>query len=273
MTETAEKVHDLPAFSFGLWNECPKGVSVAWGARGIADNGVGFSLLPDRQTWIGDEEGRAAFSKLLNGGPLREANECCRRLREGWVPFKELDGEAFVEYWVECQEDRKLMELAQASGYADRGKLLYTHLRKEDEALNKFYEDEDARVAEHDRNPPPPPPPPSHCEEEDEDGNECGQKFTKIGKGEYDGCWAEDEAWVCENCGAWHSFDEEDDDWPKPPGTPILDMVSRIVGCQPAKMRSGEAETFTLYESDLLIIKGNTNASYGYVYLIAYPKG
>lgn len=38
------------------------------------------------------------------------------------------------------------------------------------------------------------------------------------------------------------------------------------------KMQKDKSETFVIFEDDRLVIKANTRASYGYVYLIAYPK-
>ena len=265
---------ELPEFSFGLWGECPKDVEVAWGARGIADPGVGFSLLPDRQTWVGDEKLRKLFSKMLNEGPLRKANEKCKRLRHGWKPAQDLDAEGFLEYWEDCKADPSLLKIMQATGYLQNPTRLFIHLQDEREELEQFYIEDQKRADEYERNPPPPPPPPAECEydaDDDDEAESCGLKFKRLPNGDYDGCYVDCDSWICENCGWSHPF-EEDVDWPEAPETPIHDMLDRIVGYQMPQMRSDKPNVFTLYDDDRVTIKGDTRGSYGYVYLIAYPK-
>lgn len=65
--------------NFGLWSELKDETKVAWGARGIVKKG-NVSLLPDRQSWKGNDDEQQEFSKLLNSGPLSKAIEKAEEL-------------------------------------------------------------------------------------------------------------------------------------------------------------------------------------------------
>lgn len=287
----------LPEFCFGLWPQCPPDAPVAWGARGITDRGVGFSLLGDRQTWGGNKALIKPMSRLINKGPLERAIEEARRLRDGWSPIKDLTQKAFCEYWHRLlREKPELFEdfpassgrwdmkppqhylcFAEAPKDADPSRL-HSVIKRELERSEAHWN----RVQEADDNGEeiPPPNPPPRCarneeedydEDEDEDFEPCYQEFVKVG-GQWEGCSYEFDAWVCDECGYHHYVEyDEEDEWAEPP-RPIYDAYKNIVGQQPARMRVDRAELFTLYDDGFIVIKGNTNASHGYLYVIAYPK-
>ena len=290
----AKKIRDqieTDGFTFGLWAECPEDVPVAWGARAIADRGLGFSLLPDRQTWAGPPELRKVFQKALNS-VLSRANEECKRLREGWTPIRDLDEQKFEDYWRMMQRKRpELFESFDASSgdvmleppkmypaVASPGdaqpRTVFDYCKRELKRLALFDEEWERREQAGEDHPVPDPP--SCCEneyDEDEDyGEDCGQEFKKV-RGQWEGCTLEFDAWVCDSCGHHHYVEElDEDDEFAPPKTPICDAFSKIIGRQEAKMFNDAAQTFTLYDDSRIVIKANTNASHGYVYLIAYPK-
>ena len=291
----AEKIHDnLPSFFFGLWNHCPEDAVIAWGARGIADRGMGFSLLPDRQTMVGPDVLREPFSRLvLNNNALKKANECAKRLREGWNPHKELEREEFVRYYWERFNE---MEETRGKGFEDalfeaqnnqfmsddkpllRGTFdrlirspndLHEALEIEKERKELYYKRLEERDAYEEDHPPSPPRPPAKCESEEE---ECGAEFKKIGKDEYSNCYLDFDCWICDDCGEAHSFDwPEDEDNPNP-GSSVQRAFESLISHVPPRMFSDKAETFTLFDDHHLKIMGNTNGSYGYVYVIAFPN-
>jgi len=308
MSKIQDNLHN---FSFGLWTECPEHAPVAWGARGIADQGVGFSLMLDRQTMVGLEQLRGPFSAMvLNQGALHRANEECRRLRHGWDPLKALleaapskDSNEFFRYVRKRKEYisehihgdvaswllEKLWYYKPNSGpdkqeiydlLADPRKLR-SRLMHEQKILDAYYDAVDRQDAEWERNPPAPPHPPKHCEndeyyadeyDEDVEPDDCPQDFVKV-NGKFEGCtWdADSEAWICDLCGYEHYFESEDHpDRVKRPQTPMLE-VFRYFFDGGQKMFNDRAETFMLFDDHHLKILGNTNASYGYVYLVAYP--
>jgi len=305
------KIHDnLPDFCFGLWAECPPHAPVAWGARGIADQGAGFGLLPDRQTMIGLDQLREPFSRLvLNKGPLEAANEEAKRLRHGWDPLKELvasprsmshefvrwlnkrkkelekvsDGN--VSRWLSSRSNnggmfrkREVISEAAIQEMLNNPRKLRELLHTEYRRRESYYRASEQQAQEWERNPPTPPPPPSHCQAdedpdwfEDED-EECGQEFVRKGKGRYSGCSLEDDCWVCENCGYQHYIDwEEHPDMIQEPDLPVLNSFHALFESR-AVMRGNQSELFTLFDDRHLKILGNTNASHGYVYLIAFPE-
>lgn len=286
------KIHDQldKHWTFGLWAECPPDVAVAWGARAIADNGCGFSLLPDRQTWAGSKELRGVFSNLLNHGPLKRAIEEAKRLRDGWKPYEALSEKAFEEYWRKrLKEEPALFESFEASsgrwtseppGYPHydapkdaNPRAIWQECRDETERV-KAYDDEADRLEQEGKEMPIPDPPPK-CENawEDDDGEEeeCGAVFKKV-RGKWEGCsWFAD-SWECESCGNQHYAEEDEDDPYSPPKTPVISAYSKIVGYQGQRMLKDESELFTLYDDHFVTIKANTNSSHGYVYIIAYPK-
>jgi len=288
----AKKIQDQiedKGFSFGLWAECPEDAPVAWGARAIADEGLGFSLLPDRQTWAGPPELRKAFSKVLNSA-LGRAKEECKRLRDGWRPVPDLGEKAFQEYWYKrLRENPELFESFGASSNFSvfdpprsyppvkvpkeaRPMSVFDQCMRERKRVTEYDEEWDRREKAGEEHPVPDPP--SACEneydEDEEEGEDCGQVFRRV-RGQWDGCSFDCDSWVCDSCGHSHYVDEDDDEF-APPKTPILDAYNKIVGHQEVRMASDAAETFTLYDDGRIVIKANTNASYGYVYLIAYPK-
>lgn len=289
----AKKIQDQiedRGFSFGLWTVCPADVPVAWGARAIADQGVGFSLLPDRQTWAGPPELRKAFSKALNSA-LGRAKEECRRLRDGWKPIPDLGEKAFAEYWHALRrESPELFEdfSASSSSFIFEPPKVYPGFESPKEARPEtIFEQctrELTRVAAYDKEwerkqeageEDPPPDPPSRCEneydEDEEEGEDCGQEFKKV-RGQWEGCELDFDAWVCESCGYHHYIEQLEDEEDKPPTTPVNSAYGKIVGYQPARMFSDKSEIFTVFDDHFITIKASTNASYGYVYLIAYPK-
>lgn len=284
-------------FSFGLWAHCPEHVPVAWGARAIADNGCGFALLPDRQTWAGPKALRGVFSRVLNRGPLKRAILEAKRLRDGWVPFSDLSDKAFEEYWYKrLREEPELFESFSASsgdympespGYPhfdapkDARPLAIKHACEREQEAIEAAEKEFFRMEESGEEFPVPDPPSAcendyegYCEGEDEEAPDpCEQKFKKV-RGEWQGCYQEDDAWVCEECGHHHYFDDdvfEGEPWVAPKAR-IQKAYRKIVGHQRQRMYKDKAELFTLYDDHFITIKANTNASHGYIYLIAYPK-
>lgn len=64
---------------FGLWSAKSKETKVAWGARGIIEQG-GVSLLHDRQSSIGPEEEKQEFVRYLNSGPMKKMFSEVKRL-------------------------------------------------------------------------------------------------------------------------------------------------------------------------------------------------
>ena len=284
-------------WTFGLWAECPPAATAAWGARGIADSGCGFGLLGDRQTWAGSKPLVKAMSSVLNKGPLKRAIEEAKRLRDGWTPFKALDQNAFCQYWYKrLREEPELFEHYTSSGMFassdDRPgyplaatpkecepRMVWAACRREQDRIDEA--DKEFEKMERSGKGFPVPDPPSACEndydglyDEDEDRpDDCEQKFKKV-RGEWEGCYVEGDAWVCNDCGYHHYFDDdafEDEPWSAPKAK-VQTALQKIVGNQRAKMFSHESETFTLYNDESLVIKGNTNASHGYVYIIAYPE-
>lgn len=289
-----KKLHEEHnGFYFGLWAHCPKNAPVAWGARGIADRGCGFSLLPDRQNFSGPPELRKALSKLLNNGPLKRADEETKRLRQGWIPFAELEQKAFEEYWfARKRENPELFESYTASSGAHvfespgyplqetpaecTPRIVWRECRREEEAAKAAFEEAE-RMEREGEEFPIPDPPTTTCEneydEEEEYGEDCGAKFKKV-RGEWQGCYWDGESWVCDTCGHSHYPDDDffdGEDW-APPKTPTQKAFREIVGCRHEQMLSNKSETFTLFDDGAIVIQGNTNASHGYVYLIAYPK-
>lgn len=289
----AEKIHDnLPDFCFGLWNHCPEDAVIAWGARGIADQGMGFSLLPDRQTMVGPDVLREPFSRLvLNKNALKKANECAKRLREGWNPYKDLEGEEFERYYWErfneMEEERGkgfeegLFESQNNRLMSDSKPLLrvtfdrlirnprglHEALEIEEERMELYYKRCDERDAYEVDHPPSPPRPPAKCENE-----ECGTEFKRTGKDEYSNCFLDFDCWLCDDCGEAHSFDwPEDEDNPNP-GRSVQRAFDSLIGQVEPRMFNHEAETFTLFDDFQLKILGNTNGSHGYVYVIAFPN-
>ena len=305
------KIQDnLPSFHFGLWNECPEHAPVAWGARGIADQGVGFSLLPDRQTMLGLEQLREPFSAMvLNKGPLAAANKQAKRLRHGWDPIKELitdkkpaDASEFFSYFKER------MSHIEDHIHGDVAAWLFDKVKHRDDALSKekiyellcnpgelrirvgrdrdrieaYYKTLDRQDAEWERNPPTPPPPPKHCENdeyydedcdaEDVEPDDCPQDFVKVA-GKYEGCtwYVDSDAWICDLCGYEHYVEWSDHpDRVKEPATPVLDAFGPFFDGR-ERMYNDCSDLFTLFDDHHLKILGNTNGSHGYVYLIAYP--
>jgi len=291
----AKKIHDnLPSFCFGLWNECPEDAPVAWGARGIADRGMGFSLLPDRQTMVGLDVLREPFSQLvLNKYALEKANLTAKRLREGWNPSKDLESEEFVRYYWErfnkMEEERgkgfeeglfesqnnRFMSDDEPLSRATFDRLirnpqgLHEAIRIEEERMELYYKRCDERAEEDERNPPSPPRPPAKCENEDD---ECDAEFKRIGKDEYSNCSLDFDCWICDDCGCCHSFDwPEDEDNPNP-GRSVQRAFESLISQERQKMFNDKCETFTLFDDFHLKILGNTNGSCGYVYVIAFPN-
>lgn len=291
----AERIHDkLPEFRFGLWGECPETATIAWGARGIADRGAGFGLLPDRQTMAGLDVLREPFSKLvLNKGPLEQANLMAKRLRSGWTPYKDLSRQAFTRYYWDhynkLKEDRdkesfeegifqgsKNLMLSEDSDPLDRANFdrlirnprnLYEALESEQRRLDLYYKRCEERDMEEERNPPSPPPPPAECENE-----ECGAKFRKVKKDEYTNCCLDFDCWLCDDCGEVHSFDWPEDESNPHPGRSVIRTFESLIGQVHQRMFSDKGELFTLFDDFHLKILGNTNGSHGYVYIVAFPK-
>jgi len=285
----AKKIHDDldKSWSFGLWNECPEDAPVAWGARAIADQGCGFSLLPDRQTWAGPKELRAAFKKALDGA-LPRAIEEAKRLRDGWYPYKDLSEAQLRDYWY--RRKREEPELFASWGAIGSGfsapeaygvpenpvdtdpRWLYGALERETKRQEAYDKEWERKQLEGEEDPPPDPP--SYCEneydEDEEEGEDCDQEFKKV-RGKWEGCYMDFDAWVCDSCGHHHYIEDLEDEEDKPPSTPIREAFSKIVGYQTWRMEDREAKTFTLFSDAFVTIKGNTNSSYGYIYLIAYP--
>jgi hypothetical protein len=286
---------DNHGFIFGLWKSCPENTPVAWGARAIVSmSGGGFDLIGDRQTWHGPPELRKVFSKLINQGPLKRAIEETKRLRDGWTPFKDLPERGFRDYWYKrLQKEPKLFEsfLASSGGYTlespgyplaeipkdCRPEMVWSKCRREqeriDEADAEFQRMDEAGEGF------AMPDPPSACESgDDEDWSEeniedCDQSFKKV-RGEWQGGYVDGDAWVCDNCGYHHYFDEEsaeDDPWTAPPAR-VQKAFRKIVGPQWGKMKTNEEGLFTLFDDGVISILGNTNASCGYLYVIAFPK-
>jgi len=264
-------IHDkLGMWSFGLWNECPPNVKIAWGARAIAEKSGNFSLVHDRCTLVGDESLRGEFTLALNAA-LPKANETCRRYMMGWDPIKDLDMDSFVLYWesrmisdpqiFKAWQYESILGLDKPSDIDPR--VLYLAVKSEQKALARYYyiveEIGDA------------PDPPTSCERnlyDDECDFECGQTFIKR-NGKWQGCFEIDNSWECEYCGFQHPFEDYQEE---PPHTPFMDAYKKIVGYQMQRMSEFARETFVIYEDEYLIIKANTNESGGYVYIIAYPK-
>jgi len=297
----------LPEFRFGLWSECPDDVPIAWGARAIADPGVGFSLLPDRQTWAGPDNLREVFKIALDRA-LPIANLNCKRLREGWDPIKELavDGspEEFRRFFFkrlremreEFGSDEKIAERLSKQNKSNPRRsfgrdlnenqilsaigdvaLLQRMLKREHRFRQGYYEEIEEQEEKWRRNPPPPPAPPSRCEarEDDEyfeeDEEVCDQEFIRLGDSRYRGCSFEDDFWRCDNCGYSHYVDwDEHTDAIKEPDTPYLDAFGPLFQQRQA-MHNHKSETFEVFSDGHMVIKANTNASHGYVYLIAHP--
>lgn len=282
---------DGDGFVFGLWGECPEDVPVAWGARAIVDSksgSVGFDLLPDRQTWAGPPELRRAFSKALNS-VLDRAKEECRRLRFGWTPTDDLQRDEFAEYWIELLSNHPdvFKSFEASSGRDDidapfdvspsevSAYRVFDLCRRERARLESYNEKWDRLCLLKEGDPVPDPP--SHCENERDEyagfGEDCKQEFKKV-RGGWQGCTQDSDSWICDECGYYHYFvdlDDSDEEY-NPPDTPILKAFAKIVGHQAPVMSSEVYQTFTLYDSGGIVIKANTNASYGYVYLIAYPR-
>jgi len=297
----------LPDFYFGLWSECPDDVPIAWGARAIADPGVGFSLLGDRQTWAGPANLREVFKIALDRA-LPIANLNCKRLREGWDPIKELavDGSPdefrhfFFKRLREMREEfgsdeavaKFLSEKNRQFLWRSRGPdlsedqvlsalgdvaLLQRLLKREHQLRHCYYEEIEEQEERWQRNPPSPPPPPPRCAAEDacnyfeEDEEVCEQEFTRLGNNRYRGCTFEDDYWRCDNCGYSHSVHWEDHpDAIKEPDTPYLDAFGNFFA-QRQMMHADKSETFEVFNDGHMVIKANTNASHGYIYLVAYP--
>lgn len=77
---------DEPKLEWGLTWAPPDDTPAAWGARGIVEE-RGFSLLGDRQCFIGDDEARKRLRALLNGpghgdGALAKAQDQARALQD-----------------------------------------------------------------------------------------------------------------------------------------------------------------------------------------------
>jgi len=184
----AQEYEESGGFVFGLWNECPLHVPVAWGARAIANEGGSFGLVPDRQTFGGDRRLFVAFSDVLNKGPIKRAIEVCRRLRNGFYPHD--------------------MPEREFEGYVDQ-----IMLEKREHGKRSVIPGGTARNL-----------------------REISKKQHESG---------------VENL--------------------LMHKHPEILGYQPRRMKDSECETFVLYDDRHVTILGNTNASYGYVYLIGFP--
>lgn len=260
---------NLTEWTFGLTDEIPDNAKIAWGARAVADKGGGFSLLYDRCNFIGDESLRGEFNLDLNRAIAR-GQENCKKLRLGWNPL-DLDPDQFVDYWnSSMSEDIEPFKEAAARVGLDLSNLdpkqIYFEVKKEKRVLSEYYRDVEDSYSEV-------PDPPSSCKGHDDDWDDfeleepCKQRFVKRSN-VWDGCILIDDAWECENCGYQHFFDI---DSPSAPDAPFFDAFSGIVGYQYPKMSDNEAGTFVLYEDESIVLKGDTNGSFGYIYLIAYP--
>lgn len=291
----AKKIHDGldKMWSFGLWAECPDDVPVAWGARGITDRGCGFSLLGDRQTWAGPKALQKVMSKLINEGPLKRSIEEAKRLRDGFDPVK-LNPTAFAEYWHQLKEEKP--ELFESFSHTSwrvtdpqppnhqydapknaNPRVIQTLILAENARADAHWEE--VQRMEREGEEIPVPDPPKECENEFEDydleeGEEpeepCKTAFNKV-RGKWQGCYLEGDAWVCEDCGYHHYFDEEEDPFPSPK-SPVRDAYRDIIGQRGGQMRTDKAELFTLFDDGIIVIKGNTNGSCGYLYVIMYPN-
>jgi len=284
---TKEKLN--PKGAFGLWSECDPNAQVAWGARGIDDSGTGFGLLPDRQGFWGEKEPLSEFLKLLNDGRLAQAQENCRRLKEGFNAL-ELDEEEFVQWWEsKLKREPELFErFARAEVLLERKFLIpseadprwiYQKCHREIKASQDWHDEIERQEAAGINTLPPPP---TQCESADDDewdheedgllDEPCEEKFTKVpGKQDWENGYYEDSEWVCANCMYRHYLVEDDDPEYSPPPMHFRNAHSHILN-EPIRMSSDKSETFVIFEDDRMIIKANTNASFGYVYVIAYPK-
>lgn len=299
------KIQDqLPQFSFGLFSECPSDVPVAWGARAIADASAGFSLLHDRQTWIGDASVREPFKVALDKA-LVIANRNCKRLRHGWDPIKELAlggtqdkfnrflnrriAELCERYEVGVEQYAKQLVNQPAFMFSEEGPVAWERalelirspselrqiLARERRMMASYWREIEKIEQAWERNPPSPPPPPQSCQSHedewlDEEHGPCHQSFTPNKSGGYEGCSLEDDCWVCDNCGYQHHIDWDDAiDVIKPKQT--YTMLFNKVFRQDVFMSNETSETFEIFNDGHMVIKANTNASHGYIYLVAYP--
>jgi hypothetical protein len=76
----------------------------------------------------------------------------------------------------------------------------------------------------------------------------------------------------------YHDISKKDSGFPRPPHSQRGlhpnnqdPKIAPYVQPVPQRMRDDEAEAFTLYSDGRLTIRANTNASFGYVYIVAFP--
>lgn len=292
----------LPEFSFGLFSECPDHATIAWGARAISSNETGFNLLSDRQNMVGIDALGTHFSALLNNGPLREAQKKAKMYLNGeWNLLEEMLGESrteeskarfikilreeisrivlgcggdlgrAVDFVYRRQGDGGLtlegLRIVMHNGSSDFHKSLFADRISNDLAsMRKFYDDPDTFSSGESDSNEEIPPPPDRC-------FGCNRKLVKGPKMMCD--WSYDaECYICDHCGEMNYPEcDEPDDYPHPKICGLTSAKAILADVMfPEPMLPNEEKLFTLFDDGLMKILGNTKASHGYVYLVAFPR-
>jgi len=299
----SKRIKDLlPEFSFGLFSECPDHATIAWGARAISSHETGFYLISDRQNMVGVEPLGPHFSALLNNGPLKEAQKKAKRHHDGrWDLLEELLGEArteesksrFIKILREeisrivscCSGDLgravdfvyrrqgeggltpEGLRVVMHDGSSDFHKSLFADRISNDLAsMREFLEDSDTSSSSKYDSDEEIPPPPDRC-------FGCNRKLVEGSRLRCD--WSYDaECYICDHCGEMNYPECDDlDDYPHPKIcglTSAKAILANVMLLEP--MLPDKEKLFTLFDDGLVKILGNTNASHGYVYLVAFPR-